>query len=478
MTVLGRQFFIKAAKLYDLVALSACFLVASLVVARQTAKVSLEAFLTERIMVRDFVIFVTLLLVWHILFTLFGLYDSRQLSQRRGEIVDVLAATALGTGSTCVAVFLFRLEIDKSLFVLALWVMSSVTLVSTRLAAGYLLSRIGNRRQTLREIVIVGTNSRALLFAQKIQAKPVLGYRVAGFVDQEWEGLKEFRNEGYSLASDFEKLPSLLRERVVDEVILSLPMKSMYPQASRIAALCEEHGIVVRVLSNIFNLRQAQLRAEEFEGEVVTTYRGWQEDWRYFFKRALDVVGSLLLMVILAPLSALVAVAIKLTSRGPVIFTQERVGLNNRRFQLYKFRTMVVDAEERQRDIEHLNELSGPVFKIRNDPRLTSVGKFLRKASIDELPQFYNVLRGDMSLVGPRPLSVRDYNKFDREWRRRRFSVRPGITCLWQVNGRSSIPFEKWMDLDMEYIDHWSLKLDFKILGKTIPAVLRGIGAA
>jgi lipopolysaccharide/colanic/teichoic acid biosynthesis glycosyltransferase len=161
-----------------------------------------------------------------------------------------------------------------------------------------------------------------------------------------------------------------------------------------------------------------------------------------------------------------------------VFFIQERVGLNKKRFHLYKFRTMVADAEERQREIEHLNEASGPVFKIRSDPRLTPAGKFLRKTSIDELPQLFNVLKGDMSLVGPRPLPVRDYQGFDQDWQRRRFSVRPGITCLWQINGRSSIPFEKWMELDMQYIDQWSLWMDFKILAKTIPVVLKGTGAA
>jgi lipopolysaccharide/colanic/teichoic acid biosynthesis glycosyltransferase len=167
-----------------------------------------------------------------------------------------------------------------------------------------------------------------------------------------------------------------------------------------------------------------------------------------------------------------------LTSAGPVFFVQERVGINKRRFKVLKFRTMVVDAERRQQTLETLNEATGPVFKIRNDPRITPLGKFLRKTSIDELPQLCNVLNGDMSLVGPRPLPVRDYNGFSQDWHRRRFSVRPGITCLWQVNGRSRLPFEKWMELDMEYIDRWSLWLDLKILVKTVPAVLKGSGAA
>jgi lipopolysaccharide/colanic/teichoic acid biosynthesis glycosyltransferase len=173
-----------------------------------------------------------------------------------------------------------------------------------------------------------------------------------------------------------------------------------------------------------------------------------------------------------------VTLLIKLTSPGPVLFVQERVGLGKRRFRLYKFRTMIQGAEKKLAEVEHLNEMSGPVFKIKNDPRITKIGKFLRKTSIDELPQLINVLKGDMSLVGPRPLPVRDYNGFDQDWQRRRFSVRPGITCLWQVTGRSNVSFDKWMKLDMEYIDNWSLILDFKILILTIPAVLRGSGAA
>jgi exopolysaccharide biosynthesis polyprenyl glycosylphosphotransferase len=192
----------------------------------------------------------------------------------------------------------------------------------------------------------------------------------------------------------------------------------------------------------------------------------------------LDIAASLVATLILAPLFLLAGLLIKLTSQGPVFFIQERVGLNKKRFHLYKFRTMVADAEGQQQEIEHLNEASGPVFKMSNDPRITRIGKLLRKTSIDELPQLFNVLKGDMSLVGPRPLPVRDYQGFRQDWQRRRFSVRPGITCLWQINGRSSIPFEKWMELDMKYIDQWSLWMDFKILVKTIPIVLKGTGAA
>jgi exopolysaccharide biosynthesis polyprenyl glycosylphosphotransferase len=266
---------------------------------------------------------------------------------------------------------------------------------------------------------------------------------------------------------------------VVDEVVIALPIRSLHDDASRIAALCEEQGIILRLPSNIFNLKHAQSDAEELGGHSsIMHYTGQIQGWSVVVKRAVDFCLALVALVAVSPVMILAAALIKLTSPGPVFFTQKRIGQNKRRFSIYKFRSMTVDAEARMKQIEHLNEQKGPVFKIKHDPRITPVGRFLRKTSIDELPQLFNVLRGDMSLVGPRPMSVRDYELFSEDWHRRRFSVRPGITCLWQVAGRNSIPFEQWMELDMQYIDKWSLWLDIKILAKTIPAVLRGSGAA
>jgi len=211
---------------------------------------------------------------------------------------------------------------------------------------------------------------------------------------------------------------------------------------------------------------------------LVTLNVGLSQGWGLAIKRMLDIVISLVSIICLAPLFLITAFLIAITTPGPIFFVQKRVGLNKRPISVYKFRTMVADAEAKIGELEHLNEVSGPVFKIKNDPRVTRLGKYLRKSSIDELPQLLNVLKGDMSLVGPRAMAVRDFAGFDQDWHRRRFSVRPGITCLWQVNGRSSVPFEKWMELDMEYIDKWSLWLDLRILVKTIPAVLKGSGAA
>lgn len=458
--------------------MSISFGLASVLVAHQTTTASFADFLTLRVKVQNFIAFAAFLLIWYGLSRLFGLYDSRRLSRRSKEVFDVLKATTLEASFICIAALVFKFMMVTPLFLMEFWIISSTTVVFSRLVARYVLSQVRMRGRNLRDMIIVGTNPRAVLFAQNIETKPTLGYRVLGFADQDWEGLEEFRKGDYPLASDFEEFPSLLRERSIDEVVIALPMKSMYPQASRIATLCEEQGIIVRLLPDLFDLRLSQSKTGVLDDvAMITLCSHVAEGWQHLAKRVLDFTVSLLVVIAFAPIFLLTAVLIKLTSPGPVFFIQERVGLSKRRFRLYKFRTMVADAECRMYEIEHLNEVCGPVFKIKNDPRLTPLGKFLRKLSIDELPQLLNVLKGDMSLVGPRPLPVRDYQRFAQDWQRRRFSVRPGITCLWQVNGRSSVPFEKWMELDMQYIDQWSLRLDFEILVKTIPAVIKGAGA-
>jgi exopolysaccharide biosynthesis polyprenyl glycosylphosphotransferase len=203
-----------------------------------------------------------------------------------------------------------------------------------------------------------------------------------------------------------------------------------------------------------------------------------REDYRHRIKRGLDIGGAAFGLILCIPLFVVVAILIKVTSRGPVLFRQERYGLGKRTFRIYKFRTMVQDAEAAQAALEHMNQNSGPVFKIFKDPRITRIGAFLRKTSIDELPQLINVLMGEMSLVGPRPLNMRDVGRFSEAWLMRRFSVKPGLTCLWQVSGRSNVSFDRWIALDLHYIDHWSLRMDFKILAMTLPAVVKGTGAA
>jgi exopolysaccharide biosynthesis polyprenyl glycosylphosphotransferase len=248
--------------------------------------------------------------------------------------------------------------------------------------------------------------------------------------------------------------------------------------AEKAVRACEEEGVKVRLMADLFEINVARMVLDEFDEVPLLTFEPVaQEEWKLLLKRAMDLGLTLAAMPVVLPLMAIIGAAIKLDSRGPVLFKQLRVGQGKRRFVLQKFRTMIEGSERLQSELEHLNEAQGPIFKIANDPRVTRVGRILRRTSLDELPQLFNVLRGEMSLVGPRPMSVRDVKLFDRGIQRKRFSVRPGLTCLWQVSGRSNLPFSKWLELDLWYIEHWSLALDLKVLLRTIPAVLRGTGA-
>lgn len=480
MIHLRRKILFQAFELLDLLLMVFAFgLATSAAYETRIGNISFTRFLSMRITVQNFVIFLGFVLLWRLLFSFYGLYHSRRLSTRWNDALDVLKATSWSSLAILVASVFLHIQIVTPAFILVFWVASGATTVSSRLVLRHILEGLRLRGRNLRHVLIVGTNSRALDFARKIESKPELGYRIIGFVDDHWSGISELGKSGYSRVVGLKEFPNFLREHVVDEVIVGLPMNSFYQQASVIVAHCEEQGIITRFLSNIFNPKLARCKSEQLEDDsVITLYTGAMEGWPIVAKRALDFSLSLVLLIILAPLFLVTAVLIKLASTGPVFFVQERVGLNKRRFRLYKFRTMIPEAEQKLAEVEHLNEVSGPVFKIKNDPRITPMGRFLRKTSIDELPQLINVLKGNMSLVGPRPLPARDYAGFDQDWVRRRFSVRPGITCLWQINGRSSVPFIRWMELDMEYIDQWSFSLDLKILAKTIPAVLRGSGAA
>jgi exopolysaccharide biosynthesis polyprenyl glycosylphosphotransferase len=469
-------------KLCDLVLLVVAFTIATLPHIGASGSVSLVQFLHYRIRLVDLVIFSVLLGTWQLIFATLGLYGSKRLTSRKSEAFDAFKATTLCAGVLALASFLLDFKWVTPNFVLTFWACGTGMVVGTRMAVRTWLRRLRMHGRDSRNMLIVGSNPRAIEFAKTVQSKPELGYRILGFADQEWSGIGAVQEHGWHLVCDLDNLRSFVRRSVVDEIVLTVPMRSFHDLASEVVAMCEQQGIVVRMLSDLFNLKHRPSKTEDFEGSpVITHYSGIVEGWPTTIKRSIDFMLSLLLLIAVTPVLVLTAILIKLTSPGPVFFVQRRIGLNKRVFHIYKFRTMVADAEKKLRDVEHLNEVSGPVFKIKNDPRLTPVGKFLRKTSIDELPQLFNILNGDMSLVGPRPLQLRDYElltEAGQDWQRCRFSVRPGITCLWQVSGRSSLPFHKWMELDLQYVRNWSLWLDVQILAKTIPAVFRGIGAA
>jgi exopolysaccharide biosynthesis polyprenyl glycosylphosphotransferase len=406
------------------------------------------------------------------------LYASKRLSTKGAEAVEILRAMTLSTACLWCEGKLFSITVMTPNFLLAFWTMGSASVIATRMLLRYVLGGIRKRGRNLHHVLVLGTNSRAVEFARKIESMPKRGYRILGFVDDDWPGLETFTATGFHLACSYEGLAEFLRGNVVDELAIYLPLRSFYERAFQMAKLAEHHGILLRFDTDIFDLKLARSRIEALdEASQIMAHSYGIDGWQLFLKRLLDVAGSLVLLTALAPLFLVVAALIKVTSPGPVLFKQKRVGLNKRQFTMFKFRTMISTAESIQERLLHLNEMTGPAFKIKNDPRITPIGRILRKTSIDELPQLLNVLKGDMSLVGPRAMSVRDYQFFSEDWQRRRFSVPPGITCLWQIQGRNTIPFEQWMVLDMQYIDHWSLWLDVKILALTIPAVIRGSGA-
>ena len=356
-------------------------------------------------------------------------------------------------------------------------IFSFTALMSIRLAGGAVMRVLRSHGRNLRNILIVGTNLRSDGFAQDIAVHPEWGYRVQGFIDEKW--WHERTSKFGPLLGGFDVIPAVLRTLSVDEVIVTLPLASFYQQIAEIVAICRQHGIAVHSIGTFFDQEEAR-RATFLTGPLgsITLH---DESWdarASMIKRVADIVISSIMLLVLGPIFLIIAILIKLTSDGPVLFSQTRLGYGKRPFQILKFRTMVQNAEKLIAQVEHLNETQGPTFKLKNDPRITPLGKFLRKTSLDEIPQLINVFVGDMSLVGPRPLPLRDYEGFSQDWHRRRFSVKPGITCLWQVMGRSSIGFDEWMALDMRYIDQWSVWLDIKILFQTIPAVFRGSGAA
>ncbi len=474
-----RRFLLNALKLFDLTLVVLSFGFASALAAYSDKRFSLGEFFSIRVKLSNCLIFAAMLVVWHMIFALCGLYRSRRLSTKRAEINDILTAAALSTVVLSFGAAMLPITMVTIRFVILFWALTTILMTGSRMALRQSLGQVRLRGRNLRHVLVVGTNVRAIKYARKISGEPERGYRLLGFVDHEWDQMEDFKRTGFPLISDYNGLAEFLRRNVVDEVALYLPLRSHFNLAFQVAELCEQHGIVMRFDGDIFGLKTAHARAEELDGEnYVATYTGVRDWWPLVIKRALDIVAATVLLALLAPIFAVVAVLIWMTSYGPIFYRQERIGLNKRRFRIYKFRTMVINAERLMAQLEKHNEVSGPVFKIKDDPRITPVGKLLRRTSIDELPQLINVLTGEMSLVGPRPLPVRDYEGFNEDWQRRRFSVRPGITCLWQINGRSGIPFEQWMELDLQYMDEWSLWLDLKILARTIPAVVRGSGAA
>jgi exopolysaccharide biosynthesis polyprenyl glycosylphosphotransferase len=333
-------------------------------------------------------------------------------------------------------------------------------------------SRAGKLR-----VLILGSGPRAGKAWRELRTRQNADRELVGFVDnRDPDDMAPDLSARY--VTDVDSLSDYLLHHVVDELIVAVPLRSCYEMAQRAVAVAESTGVRVFCLNDIYTLSHSSALRRRAEPFIELVPHDETHRWQHAFKRGLDFVLALAGLAILSPVLLAVSIAVKATSEGPIFFVQDRYGYRRRRFRMYKFRSMVQNAPQLMASLEAQNEAAGPIFKMKNDPRITKIGSFLRRTSLDELPQLWNVVLGDMSLVGPRPMSVRDVSLFNEATLMRRFSVQPGITGIWQVSGRSSLTFDQWVELDFQYIEDWSLELDLKILAQTVPAVLKRSGAA
>ena len=370
----------------------------------------------------------------------------------------------IATVTVILVMFLFRMgDLARSVILLFGGISFGLVFLKDELLRAYYRSQLG-QSQNQKRVILVGAAEDTARMKDEIQDKARESMEVVGELDL---------NE-----STVGHLVKLLHDCSANGVIINA-RHIYFGQVEKAIQTCELEGVETWLIADFFRTHISQTTFDDLFGKPVLVFRSAPEaSWQGVIKQAIDWVGAAFLLLFASPLFLFAAIAIRRTSPGPIFFRQRRAGLNGQPFTMLKFRTMVSDAEQRQHELAALNEMDGPVFKVTNDPRVTSIGRWLRKSSVDELPQLLNVLRGEMSLVGPRPLPVDEVQRFDDPAHRRRLSVKPGLTCLWQVSGRNNVrDFKDWVRLDLEYIDNWSLWLDLKILWRTIPVVLVGTGA-
>ncbi len=419
---------------------------------------------------------VIILFLWGFLFFSFGVYDFLKTRSLGSVSFAILKGIVVGLSGIIVILFLLHEQTISRTFLLGFGGLNFILLTLEKTFLTYFLKvAVRDKEYPWTQVLVVGGGRGAEKLAGMIEENKHWGLKIMGYLDFDSSNVGKKKGEAKVLGVASE-LSKFLHNYVIDHVVFTLPL-AFWEHLPELLGICEEVGVSSHVVPEFNHLSIAKMKPEEFFGIPMLSFSTTPEGGGgLFLKEVFDRVSAYLLLSILSPVFLAVALGVKISSPGPIFFKQERSGLNGRKFTFYKFRSMMENAEKTQEELKYLDETSGPIFKIQDDPRLTKFGKFLRRTTLDELPQLINVLTGEMSLVGPRPPIPSEVEKYS-SWQRRRLSMKPGMTCIWQISGRSKIPFDKWMEMDLEYIDNWSLWFDFKILIRTIPAILSRKGA-
>ena len=420
-----------------------------------------------------------------------GIYREIREEELRRAFADPLKVGFISTTLLFALTFAFKAEYISRLLLGFYAALDLVAMILFRLLARRLAGTLRSALTGYRHFLVVGNSPEALEIARTVEVNEARGHELAGFAVVQADSPLDAPGARLRLEAQIDQsglrrsypvyaladLPALLRRRVIDEVIFAVAKDELDKLEGAFLA-CEEEGVRARLLLSFFPHVISKVYLERLSEMPLLTFSATPEnEYLLLLKRLVDFLMALTLLVVLSPVLLMLALLIRLTSPGPVLYRQTRCGLGGRKFTVYKFRSMRPDADLYRDELASLNEMDGPVFKIKSDPRCTALGRFMRKFSLDELPQLVNILKGDMSFVGPRPPLPEEVEKYE-PWQRRRLRMQPGLTCLWALEGRSRLSFRRWMELDLEYIDHWSPTLDWKILLKTIPVVLLGRGAS
>ncbi len=430
-----------------------------------------------------YIILLLIIIAWYISFKWMGMYMSYRQKPFWHFFVAILKSCFLGMIMVSIIMYIFHIQGVSRLLMGIFLILTIFFLTLFKFVVFKVLERVRKDGFNTRNILILGSHKRARQVIRAVEAHKATGYRILGAFELDTEDVGKTILNGHKVIGVINDLEAYLRTHIVDELIFAMPLKKI-EKGDRYMALAESMGIKVRIIPDwelhylMYRPDIATIRFEEFLGVYNMALQSTpQNEGELFIKTVLDFMLGFIIIVLLIPVLSMIALLIKIHSKGPVLYTQERLGMNGRKFMVYKFRTMVENADEMRKELEEMNEADGPVFKIKDDPRIIPrIGHFLRKTSLDELPQLFNVLKGEMSLVGPRPPIPKEVDEYS-VWHRRRLSMKPGLTCLWQIAPRrNELSFEEWMKLDLKYIDNWSLFSDLKILLLTAKAVLTGAG--